>query len=84
MVNEDKKSEAQPDHNTQEENRQMTQEEYYQMKKEQIEDIYLGTEIIYEEDQENHEFSTLQTCQSATRLILPNQFNNMKFEGETN
>jgi len=62
----------------------MTQEEYYQMKKEQIEDIYLGTEIIYEEDQENHEFSTLQTCQSATRLILPNQFNNMKFEGETN
>lgn len=33
---------------------------------------------------ENHEFSTLQTCQSATRLILPNQFNNMNFEGNTN
>ena len=63
--------------------RVMTQEEYYQMKKEQIEDIYLGTEIIYEEDMENHEFSTLQTCQSATRLILPNQFNNMNFEGNT-
>lgn len=29
------------------------------MKKEQLEDIYLGTEIIYEEDMENHEFSTL-------------------------
>jgi hypothetical protein len=52
--------------------RVMTQEEYYQMKKEQLEDIYLGTEIIYEEDMENHEFSTLQTCQSAQRLILPN------------
>ena len=70
-------------HQTQEEFRAMTQEEYYQMKKEQLEDIYLGTEIIYEEDMENHEFSTLQTCQSAQRLILPAQFNNMNFEGNT-
>ena len=28
---------------------QLTQEEYYRMKKEQLEDIYQGTEIIYEE-----------------------------------
>ena len=31
----------------------MTQEEYFQMKKEQIEVIYQGNEIIYEEDVEH-------------------------------
>ena len=34
--------------------KQMTQEEYFQMKKEQIEDIYQGTEIIYEEPDVEH------------------------------
>ena len=42
----------------------MTEDEYYKLKKEQIENNYLGTEIIYEEE-ENHGMSTLQSCPSA-------------------
>lgn len=47
----------------------MTQEEYFQMKKEQIEVIYQGNEIIYEEPDGEHRdgISTIQSQRSYSR-----------------
>jgi hypothetical protein len=49
--------------------KQMTQEEYFQMKKEQIEVIYQGNEIIYEEPDVEHRdgISTIQSQHSQSR-----------------